>query len=86
MFTGRSPLVNLAALDHRSLDIGLRPSALLVVPHAATSEVFPRPDAGQVVSVHGVPPALSFAVLALVGALAVSLLLGFARPRRTLTV
>jgi hypothetical protein len=82
MFTGRSPLVNLGAADHRSLDVGLRPSALVVVPRAATSEVFPRPDAGQVVSAHGVPPVLSFAVLALVGALAASLLLGFARPRR----
>ena len=83
VFTGRSPLVNLAAPDHGSLDIGLRPSALAVVPHAASTEVFPVPTAGQVVSVHGVPPVLSFAVLALVGALAASLLLGFARPRRS---
>jgi hypothetical protein len=86
VFTGRSPLVNLAVADHASLDIGLRPSALAVVPHAATTEVFPVPSAGQVVSVHGVPPVLSFAVLALVGALAASLLLGFARPRRSAAV
>jgi hypothetical protein len=82
VFTGRSPLVNLAEPDHTTLDIGLRPSALAVVPHAASTEVFPVPAAGQVVSVHGVPPVLSFAVLGLVGALAASLLLGFARPRR----
>jgi hypothetical protein len=83
VFTGRSPLVNLAAPDHTSLDVGLRPSALAVVPHAATPEVFPAPTAAQVVSVHAVPPVLSFAVLGLVAALAVSLLLGFARPRRS---
>jgi hypothetical protein len=82
VFTGRSPLVNLAEPSHGSLDIGLRPSALAVVPHATSTEVFPVPSAGQIVSVHGVPPVLSFAVLGLVGALAASLLLGFARPRR----
>jgi hypothetical protein len=86
VFTGRSPLVNLAAADHRSLDIGLRPSVLVVMPRATTAAVFPAPSAGQIVSVHGVPPVLSFAVLALVGALAASLLLGFARPRRSAAV
>jgi hypothetical protein len=85
MFTGRSPLVNLGAVDPPSLDVGLRPSALGVVPHAATTEVFPVPDAGQIVSAKSVPPVLSFAVLALVGALAASLLLGFARPRRSVS-
>ena len=83
VFTGRTPLVSIApGTQQPVLEIGLRPTALTAHPHAASTAVFPTPQAQQVVDAGGAGSALSIVVLVIAAVLAGSLLIGLARPRR----
>lgn len=83
--TGRSRLLPLKAGQHADqLDIGLAPraAATSVTPAAEVSErVLPNPETSQVATVTETRSTLSLLVLALAGVLALSILLGLARPR-----
>lgn len=83
--TGRSRLLPLKAGQHADqLDIGLAPRSAVtdVPPAAAVSErVLPNPETSQVATVTAARSTLSLLVLALAGLLALSILLGLARPR-----
>lgn len=83
--TGRSRLLQLkAGQSADGLDVGLAPrsAATSPVPTAtATERVLPSPEASQVAIVTETRSTLSLLVLALAGLLALSILLGLARPR-----